>query len=265
MDKSRLKSLLYNYEVRIVTVITDGIMAHRSKRDVLNRARKEVLRLKLDVLEKNELWKFTLEFYRHTVAAAGRESDAGKRAEKVYTVLRQDTPLLEHQKNVIADSIEFRKKNRELTELLSGDGKFYYCTAHKNPAAGHAAYQGKIYYRRNMIYSDVEEQFIDKNGLMAVEDVVLGPVWLCTRRNCTHRLIEISFSEAQTGRFRHESGGTEMTYAEEQYGNYKDRLKMLIGVKKVFENSDVMPEQLKRDVKKTYGLCRAWNRRIRKS
>lgn len=248
-----------------MTVITDGVVRRQPKRDVLTRARKEVLRLKLDELEKNQLWKFALEFYRHTVMGAGRETELDKRAEKVYTVLRKDTQLLEHQKNLIADSVEFRKKNHELTEMLSGDGKFYYCTVHKNPAAGHASYQGKIYYRRNMVYSDEEEQFIDKNGLLAVEDVVMGPIWLCTRRNCKHRLVEISFLEAQTGRFRHEVASGDMSYEEEQYNNYKDRLKMLIGVKKTLQKIDVMPEQLKLDMKRTYSLCRAWNRRRKKS
>ena len=269
MNKSLIKSILYKYELRIVSRITSGVMNHASKASVMGQVRKELLRLQLDELEKNELWKFSTVFYRHTVAAAGREVDVQKRAEKVYSVLRRDVQLLEHQKNHIADSIEFRKKHQELQDLMDSELKFCYCTAHKNPACGHAEYQGRIYYKRNETYSDEEMEFISKKGLLAVEDVVMGPIWLSLRRNCKHRLIPISFSEAQTGDFSNGRNVRDLTYAEEQYRTYSDRLKMMVAVKKTFgeiENpdgdNDICPEQLKLDITRTYKLCRAWSRRI---
>lgn len=278
MDKALIKSILYNYEVRIASVVTSGVLNRAPKRTVLNQVRKEILRLQLDELEKNEMWKFAISFYRQTIAGAGRwrepNDDAElkiavqKRADRVYTVLKQNIQVMEHQKNYIADSIEFRIKHQEMNKLLTpGDdsGKFLYCTAHKDPACGHAAYQGRIYFKRSETYSDEEMEFISRKGLMAVEDVIMGPIWLTTRRNCKHRFIPISFLEAQTGDFSHGRIKEDISYEEEQFRTYNDRLKMLVSVKKVFAKDDAVPEQLKLDMTRTYKLCRAWSRRIKKT
>lgn len=268
MDKRRLKSLIYNYEVRIAAVITEGVIRRDSRARVLNRAWKEILRVDLDSGEWTRMWQFVTSFYRHCVAAAGRESDVQMRAEKVYTVLRGDVQLLEHQKNQLANDIEFRKKHQEMIEILSSEYKFFYCTAHKNPAKGHAAYQDRIYYRKNAELTSAEKKFVRSQRLMAVEDVVTGPVWLCTRRNCTHQLIPIGFESAINGDFRAETYGSEISYEEEQYDNYKDRLKMLTKLKETFkkiEAVDKIPQQMKLDVKRTYSLCRAWKAKMKKT
>lgn len=268
MDKQRLKSLLYNYEVRIVSTVVQGVTSRASKRQILGKAWKETVRIRLEPIEQNRMWQFATSFYRHCIAAAGRESKVQKRAEKVYFALKNDLELLEHQKNEIANAIEFRIKNDELRQMLSSESNFFYCTAHENPADGHAAYQDKIYYRRNGHLSDVERKFVNSQRLLAVEDVVMGPVWLCTRRNCRHQLIPISFESAQTGDFRVETKGNEISYEEEQYRNYKDRLKMYIGLKNAFKNTEGVediPQQMKLDIRRTYSVCRAWRQKIKKS
>lgn len=267
MNKQRLKSLIYNYEVRIAAVVTDGVIRRDSRARVLNRAWKEVLKIDLDVKEQSRMWQFVTTFYRHCVAAANRESDVQKRAEKVYTVLRGDVQSLEHQKNVIADSIEYRKKHQELVDTLSSEAKFFYCTAHKNPADGHAAYQDRVYYKRNSNLSKEEKRLVRSQKMLAIEDVVLEPIWLCTRKNCRHRLIPISFESAKNGDFRLENNPHEISYEEEQYGNYRDRLKMYVKLKETFKKIDgvEVPAQMKSDVKRTYRLCRAWKEKMKKA
>ena len=213
------------------------------------------------------MWQFATSFYKHCIAGAQRETDVQKRAEKLYAVLRDENQTLEHVKNEIADNIEFRFKHDELTRALQGEENFFYCTAHKNPADGHAAYQDKIDYRRFGNLTSEEQRFVRSHRLLAVEDVVVGPVWLCTRRNCKHRLIPISFQSAQTGDFRGETYSSELTYEEEQFYAYRDRLKMLTNLKKSFTSVDGVnvPTQMKLDIKKTYRLCRAWKDKIKKS
>lgn len=267
MDKRRLKSLIYSYEVRIAAVITDGVVRRDSRARVLNRAWKEILRADLSNEEHTLMWQFAQRFYRHCIAAAGRESDVQLRAEKVYTVLRSDTPDLEHQKNVVADAVEYRKKHQELVGILSSESNFFYCTAHKNPADGHREYQDRIYYRRNGTLSPEEKQFVRSQRLLAVEDVTLGPVWLCTRKNCKHRLIPISFESAKNGDVRGEVSVKDISYEEEQYDTYRDRLKMYVKLKNVFKGIDgvTVPSQMKADVKRTYKLVRAWKGKIKKA
>ena len=267
MDKQRLKSLLYNYEVRVVSAITAGVTSRASKRQTLKKAFNEMVRIKLEPIEQSRMWQFTTSFYRHCVAAAGKEVDIQKRADKIYAVLRDDLQLLEHQKNEIADAVEFRKKNQDLKDMLSSDANFFYCTAHSNPAKGHAAYQDRIYYRKNGHLSPEEEEFAFSQKLMAVEEVVLGPVWLCTRRNCRHQLIPISFQSAQTGDYRVETSSHEISYSEEQYLTYKNRLKMYVKLKETFKKIDGVediPTQMKLDIRRTYGLCRAWRQKMKK-
>jgi hypothetical protein len=267
MDKRRLKSLIYNYEVRVAAVITDGVIRRDSRARVLNRAWKEVLKVDLDVTEQTQMWSFVKTFYRHCVAAAGRELDVQMRAEKVYSVLRGDVQMLEHQKNELVNDVEYRKKRQELMDNLASEANFFYCTAHKNPAQGHADYQDRIYYRRNGNLSPEEKKFVRSQRLLAVEDVVMGPVWLCTRRNCTHRLIPIGFESAVNGDYRVETMGSEISYEEEQFNNYKGRLKMYVKLKETFGKIDgvEIPKQMKQDIKRTYSLCRAWKQRIKKA
>ena len=265
MDKQRLKSLLYNYEVRIVSTITEGVLSRASKKTVLDRAYREIVRVRLDPLEQNRMWHFATSFYKHCIASAQRETDPMKRAQKVYAVLRDDTPTLEHQKNEIADSVEYRIKNDELMSMLQDNHNFFYCTEHKNPAEGHAAYQGKIYYRKNGDLSKEERKYAKSQKLLAVEDVVLGPIYLCTRKNCKHRLIPISFEEAQTGDFRVVSSTHEISYEESQYNNYRDRLRMLVKMKEAFKKNDTVPEQLKLDIRRTRMLVRAWKEKTKKA
>lgn len=248
-------------------MISSGVLSRAPKRAVLDKAWKEIIRVDLKPIEQSKLWQFATTFYRHCVAAAGRETDIQKRADNIYAVLRNDTPMLEHIKNEIADDVEFRLKNDELVDMLSGDANFFYCTAHKNPAAGHAAYQDRIYYRSNGQLTAQEKKFVRSQKLMAVEEVVMGPVWLCTRRNCKHRLVPISFESAKNGDFRGETAGSEMTYEEGQYHVYRDRLKMLVKMKKSFTNIDGVetPNQMKVDIRRTYKISRAWKGKIKKS
>ena len=267
MDKQRLKSLLYNYEVRLASIITSGVLNRASKRDTMLKVRHELLRVKLDSLEQNRMWQFAASFYRHCVAGAARETEPQKRADKLYTVLRDDVQTLEHQKNLIADSVEFRDKQQKLEDIMSGEANFFYCTAHKNPACGHAAYQDRIYYRKHGHLSLEEEEFVYSRKLLAVEEVVLGPVWLCTRKNCKHQLIPITFESAQMGDFRVETSARDKTYDEQQYDDYRDRLRMLVNMKKIYTQVDGVdiPMQMKLDIRRTYSLCRAWKQRIKKA
>ena len=267
MNKEYLKSYLYGVEVKIASLITNAVLNREPKVTVMKEVKKFIQGLQLfSDLEKNQLWLWSVSFYRHCIAGAARKTEPSERAEAIYSVLRNDTPMLEHIKNEIADTVEFRKKHEELVEILSDqDYHFYYCTVFKDPAEGHEAYQGRIYYRQSGAYSKEEKAFIHKNKLLTVDEVVMGPVWLCTRRNCRHRLIPISFERAKTGDYSDERDKVDISYEDSQYHNYRDRYKMIASIKKVFTDNDVeIPGQMKLDIKKTRVLVRAWNLKRKK-
>lgn len=267
MNKEYLKSYLYGVEVKIASIITEAVLVRASKVDVMKRVKKFIKGLQLfSDLEKNQLWLWSVSFYRHCIAGAARKTEPSERAEAIYTVLRNDTSMLEHIKNEVADTVEYRKKHEELVEILfDQENRFFYCTEHKDCAVGHQAYQGRIYYKRSEKYSAEEMRYIKDRKLLSVEEVVMGPVWLTTRRNCKHCLIPISFESVKTGDYSDERKTTEISYEDSQYRNYRDRYKMIASIKKVFvdKGADV-PAQLKLDMKRTGGLVRAWNQKRKK-
>lgn len=267
MNKEYLKSYLYGIEVKIVSIITSGVINRRGKSEIMKEVKQLIRGVRLfSDLEKNKLWWWSTRFYKHAIAGAQRKTNIDERSDVLYAVLRSDVPDLEHIKNDIADSVEYRKKHDELIEMIRDQGnRFYYCTVHTNCAAGHLAYQGRVYYKKGVDYTAEEESFIKKNDLLSVDEVVMEPVWLTTRRNCRHRLIPISFSRAQTGDLGSEKTTTEISYEDSQYRAYRDRYKMLVSIKKVFEKNEVsVPVQLKTDVKRTGLLVRAWDQKRKK-
>lgn len=267
MNKEKLKTYTYRVEVEIAGDIINAVLNREPRAVVMSKVKKRIMGLQLfSDLNKNQLWLWATSFYRHCIAGAARQTDLDKRAESLYAVLRNDVSVLEHTKNAIADRVEFDSKHTELMQILRDDqNKFFYCTAHKNCAEGHQAYQGRLYFRQSGTFSEEEQDFINKNKLLSVEEVVMEPIWLTTRRNCKHRLIPISYSRLKTGDYSEFRVRHEISYEEGQYNAYKDRYRMYSMVKKTFEKSDVkIPKQLAIDQKRTKQLVRAWKERKEK-
>jgi len=259
MNTGYYKNLIYNAELKIVAVITSSVLNRADKRSVMRQVKKIIQNVQhLNDNERHSLWLFAMNFYKHTVAGAARKVDADDRAASIYAVLRDDTPMLEKIKNDVVDNIEYRKKHEELVDVLQGDSKFYYCTEFTDPAKDHAAYQGRIYYKKNAEYSDEEKAYIFNAGLLSVDEVMLQPPYLCTRKNCRHRLIPVSFAEI--GRLRRVSAQEYISYEVQQYRFYRDRLKLMQVVKKSFGDAS-LPLQMKTDMRRTRKLMQSWRNR----
>lgn len=255
MNKNRIKSLIFGIETRIVAIISEGVVYRAGKQPIMKRVKAEIMRHAfLNDAEKNMLWLFAVEFYRECIASAARKKEPEDRSDRVYTVLRNLAPVLEKKKNEIADNVEGRLKHRELVSVLSSDNNFFVCSVLPDPAEGHAAYQGKIYFKGQGNYSEEEKKFILDHKLLSVEEVVLNDPWLCTRKNCRHRLIPISFNSAVSGNYNDIRDAKNISYAESQYRAYYDRLKMLRLLYK-----KIPSQKLKDDIKRTKILVDKWN------
>ena len=112
-------------------------------------------------------------------------------------------------------------------------------------------YQGKIYYREQYWdqFTEKEKEFVESHNLLSVEEVVMGPIWLCTRRNCKHRLVPV---DKNTRRIEVD----DMSYEEQQYRYYYDRLKLLNRLKK----KGLKSKKMKDDILRTRGLVKKWYR-----
>ena len=251
MNKKRIKASIFVYETKVTSIIAVGVQNRATKHDILRQCRQEIVHYPLSDSEKNQLWVFCTQTYRLMITAARRNPNIVERGELVYAVLKKRIPDLEKLKNDLANDVEYRLKHTELIELLDDHSNhFYYCTVPTDPA------EGKIYYRKNLWeeYTAVEKKYVQKHGLIAVEDVVLEPVWLCTRRNCRHRLIPIPFETLKKGVKKDIVDNHNISYAESQYRIYFDRLKLLVKLKK----DGLMSEELDEDIKKTRALVKKW-------
>ena len=267
MNKQFLRSYLYKIQMQIVADIENGVLNRANKRDVMRLVRERVRKTQfLNEVEKNELLLWGVTTYRHTVAGASGEKNVEKRAENIYSVLKNDVSMLERTKNELINSVEYRSKHEKLVNLfLDQDNRLFYCTVVDKCASDHAEFQGKFYYREGIDYSEEEWDWIKKNGLLSINEVTLEKPFLGTRRNCRHRFVPISFKRAQMGYESHERDYVDISYEEEQLRNYRDRHRMLLTVKKMFEKNGTKPPQLEIDLKRTNVLVREWGYRAKKS
>jgi hypothetical protein len=183
---------------------------------------------------------------------------------------------LEKQKNEAANDVEFRAKHDEIQGLLDGNGIFFLCSTHKNPAKDHADWEGKMYYAADWEDKITEgdtvtrakvEAYIRNHRLKTVEWVVGEPVWLITRPNCKHFFIEMDTDEVLHSSVkslikRYKAIMPEdipMSYEYEQYRDYYERLKVLLYLRKMCPS-----EKLDTDIKETRKLVLKWKDRAMK-
>lgn len=243
MNKDRIKRLIFNCQIRITSLIHEGVVNRANKQTVIRSVRSEILKMKLlSDAERNQLWYWAVKLYKRMVVAAGRKKDTDERSSSIYANMKDDVKDLEHTKNSIANDYEYRKKHDDLISDLRSGSRFFYCTVLPDPAPDHAAYQGKIYYNDDAEFTDAEKDYINKYNLLSIREVTLSLPYLCTRPNCRHRLVPIEKNHKLIKQHN-------MTYEEIQYRNYFDRYKYL---KAIGATND--------ELKQTRLLIRKWYR-----
>lgn len=289
LGKSRLKSVLFGYEVRSTAIISNGIVHSTPRQKTLGLLKKELEKLtkyaNLSPSETNRLWqqnysrcirvaKGTYSLLRQakkTVvirAGADLEYDEELKLRKnvVYSVVRKEFPLLEKEKNEAADEYEYRAK-RENLQSLFGSGVFYLCSSHQKPAKDHAEWEGKIYVHEDWAMRIDEEMhgkveaYIRNHHIRTVQWVTGSPVWLVYRPNCKHYFIEVSIEEVLGSSVRkllkahnmYMEDEKEETYEYGQYKHYYERLKVYSYLHSMFDAED-----LDKDITETRKLVRKW-------
>lgn len=90
------------------------------------------------------------------------------------------------------------KKGIIRAHLNNGKTIFFLCSSHNNPAEDHKDFENKVYidrFWRNKVegiqYSAVLD-FIKKNDVVTVQEIMGEPVWLTTRPFCKHFFIPMN-------------------------------------------------------------------------
>lgn len=289
IKKKRLKSVLYGYEVRSSAIIGNSLVHSVPKQKTLKLIRNELSRVKkyanLSESETTTLWLDSYSRYmrvsKNVFSGLRKAENAYKATEKtdleydeylklrkntVYQDIRKEFRNLEKEKNSVADAYEYRAKHDQLQDLFSS-GVFYLCSSHVNPAKDHADWEGKVYISedwQDRVDPDTAgkiQAYIQNHQIRTVQWVTSDPVWLITRPNCKHYLMEVSVEEVlgssvKTMLKRHQmymADEPEQSYEYGQYKTYYERLKMLTYLDSMFDAED-----LSKDIKETRKLVQKW-------
>ena len=285
LNKEHLKSATFGFEVRSTAIISNGLVHRVPKQQTLKLMRKELVRLQkyanLSQSETNRLWQENYSRYirvsKQSFSSLRRANSAEKgtidyenelklRKNIVYKTVRNEFPLMEKNKNELVNAVEYRAKRDQLTDLFAS-GVFYLCSSHTKPAKDHADWEGKIYVSddwRNRVDQDLHgkiEAYIKNHDVKTVEWVTGEPVYLVTRPNCKHYLIEVGVEEVLGNSAKsllkahkmYMQDEVTISYEYAQYKGYYERLKMLTYLHRMFD-----AEEMNKDIQDTRRLARKW-------
>lgn len=295
-----VKRRLLKLEIDVFGIISNGLLHHTPKQKILNQIRKEIQILSVQVgLDENEIHSIWLKSYaqyldvnkKTTVSLLRIERKFGKkedyeqslhqRRQVIYASIRariQKNNLIKDA-NQIMYMYEHRAKHDALygpdgiLELSRSDNRayspFFLCSSHPKPAKDHAAWEGKMYYdedwEKYASASDADRirAYIKNRKLRSVQWVTGEPVYLITRRNCKHYLMNIPLDEAMHGSPKALLKRHRMFMKDEEpvskeiraYREYYNRLKVEEALYDLVPN-----EQLAKDIKKDKKLLEKWRK-----
>ena len=152
-----------------------------------------------------------------------------------------------------------KNKKEILKDMLKDKEKpFYMASWHKDSAADHADWQGKLYYDANAKGEALE--YARNHNLKTLQWVTGSPVWFVTRPYCRHYFVQYSLEEVKKGvkPMTNKIGRRDLqTPARVSLDFYLDRLDGLERLNKVFP----IP-RLKRQIDKTKLLIKKWRGEI---
>lgn len=222
-----IKRRILKLKIDIIQKITQGIRLRIPKAKIMKEIQSWILSLSVQLglsdLERNRLSldaeneynRITRKSYAQIRwlrrrAGSGTELDPEAVNRIAYTNIRARIKAndLIKEANSVMYEYEFRTKHdeiygREGMLAQATTSPFFLCSSHPNPAKGHADWEGKMYYDADWeskgTYSDSEKAsiraYIRNRKLHTVQWVVGEPVYLVTRRNCKHYLMNIPLSE----------------------------------------------------------------------
>ena len=222
------KRRIYQCEINITGIIANGLVHHSPKRTVLLMIQKEISDINRAIGINQEeiklLWtaassnyevvsKKTFGLLREVDKKFGKKSDYEEalrhRKDITYRAIRENVirnGLMTKIRNEVAYSYEKRYKSDYLSDLIEENRQnspFFLASSHKNPAQDHADWEGKMYYDADWEGQDWNEEdrariaaYIRNHNLKTVQWVTGEPVYLVTRPNCKHYLMNVPLEEA---------------------------------------------------------------------
>lgn len=280
------KRRILQSEINITGIICNGLIHHTPKQTVLKLIKKELKFLQkavgLNDAEGQMLWveannqynwvsKKTFSALRKLDLQFGKKKDYDEalhqRTDVVYNTVRETyirNNRLVKIRNKVSYTVERREKSDYLREMMvenrekSNYSPFFLASAHKNPAKDHEDWEGKMYFDADWqdYISDQDEvariqAYIRNRRLRSVQWVTGEPVYLVTRPNCKHYLMNIPISEVLGSSVKSLLKRKKLYMEEEQpaskerlaYRAYYERLKTELALNELMPN-----EKLSKDI-----------------
>ena len=139
---------------------------------------------------------------------------------------------------------------------------FYIASMHRDSAADHEPWQGKIYVDRYWHNYDTDgrlAKYIRENDIRTVQWVTGAPVYFITRPNCRHYFRTFTIDEILEGKYhipKHKIGDKRLQTPQDanlQY--YQDRLRLLLNMYHKYPTPI-----LKKQIEKTKLLIAKWKK-----
>ena len=138
---------------------------------------------------------------------------------------------------------------------------FYLASSHNDCAADHKDWQGRLYVDEKAPQEVID--YAKKRGLYTLQWVLGSPVWFVTRPNCRHYFVSLNKKQVK-GKTDEKLKKRYHTHTEigrkdlqtprrTALNEYKDRLKMLLGMYKEYPT-----QELKIKINKTRLLVEKW-------
>ena len=256
-----IRGRAYSSALRLIAEACSDMLRGDSMRSALRRMRSGFAGLRSTVgMTADEAKPIWLALLASLSSASHRLWDRKRDPnELVYEALRPMIPRLESAVFRGSRSAEAREKAWYLSDLTSS-GVFYRCSEHGGCASDHGDFQGKLYVssewrsRCPEALLDRVAAYIEKHGILTVEEVTQGPPYLITRPNCRHSLRRVPIRSVLEG-ISTVRVGSDLpdTYVYSRYRAHRDRLRALL------ELRGVCPcEKLAKDIAHTRAYMKKW-------
>jgi hypothetical protein len=227
MNKEWYKERIYGYQCRAVSEITTALLSSVPKRKVLINCRallNDLIKtVKIPPAAVHSLWNWTVTTYNHM-----SKRTWGKRSEEsIQEAAIREYRAMTHEKNLVADRIEFDFKHDRAMSYINSDTAFYQLSTHANPADGHEPYQGKIFLNEDKATPE-ERKYALAHNIPTIREMMFSEPFLTTRTNCKHFFIPVSSEEVMTNRVPKPQIIQDPRTPSGAYRAYADRKKLLI-------------------------------------
>lgn len=264
-----MKKSLLSQKNRYLAIIYDDVIKHKPIREI----HRDLLKSTLN--PNKRLLAYVMKLANRAKkldkgAGAYYETGLDVLAGGIITLFMTDAT--NYKANKLINSEIRRYESERKAEILDNAWKmnrrderiFYIASEHRDSAADHEPWQGKIYVDRYWHNYDVDGrlgEFIRSKGIRTVQWVVGKPVWFVTRPNCRHYFVNYGIEDILKGKYKipHRIIGDKRLQTPQQANlqYYQDRLRLLETMYKRHQT-----DLLRKQILKTKILITKWKNMV---